>query len=219
MKMNKLSIIVGSCLLTANSIQANDFFIGAGISTGTYHNVSGDHSIAGKDSSDFNIGYVNIKAGLANENFRVYGYLGDQTSSSFKKTDTAYGENQDDTLGYISLTGNMDFFAPVHERVQLFAGPHIGQGFAIIERQYQPDTDKQKHTLTGLVYGAQAGAIFNVNDNFSIETGYRHSWTNIDDKVDYSLTRKVDNSKLEIKDQALKIDQVGSVYLSANYTF
>lgn len=215
MKMKKLSMVVGSCLFAASSIQANEFFVGAGINTGGYYNLTGDHAVKGSQFGG--IGLLNFKAGLQNENFRVYGNFGDRVAASKEQSVEGQNDLRWDSLEYRALTANADFFAPVHERVKLFVGPHVGLGFAEVERYYQPEKDKQKHNVKAMVFGAQAGAIFDVNDNFSIETGYRHSWTKIDETFDYTFTRN--NVKLEEKEQAFKLDQVGSVYLSANYTF
>ncbi len=202
----KKTLIAAACILSAQASFADDFFIGIDVGK-SYMKVDGDRSNDLTKNSNLSPG---IRAGLINEDYRIYGSLIGH-STSYKDQ----GSKTDEEIVYGQMTANVDFFLPVHKQVKLFAGPHLGIASASVTVDYDKsynDSDSDSDSASGVVYGGQFGAIFDVNKNVSIETGYSHSFTSIDGDLEYKADGK------DVKTD-IDIDQVGRVYFAASYTF
>lgn len=207
--MKGYGLVFGLLFSLSTSVQASDFFIGIDLGKTTLK-VDGDHLVAGK-----NTGKVTplFKAGIIDEDYRLYGIIGE----GFRVTKNGYYKSmqREETLAYLEMTANLDFFFPATEQVKLYAGPHLGLGYAGWEVDTQSNNDMEGLNLAP-VYGGQLGVLYSPFESVSFEAGYRHSWTQINQEMESptSAPRAVGVDKTRVK-----IDQVQRLYLSVNYTF
>ena len=105
---------------------------------------------------------------------------------------------------------NYDYLFPINEKFNLYAGAHAGQ--AKYEQDVNTAIGKIDIDMSGLVYGLQVGALFDITKNIELEAGLAYSKYNVDDTisrtylgVDYSL-------KTELEDST-------SMFIGINYKF
>ncbi len=217
--MQKLLFTTLTCLLTIQSANANDFFLGVDLAKTSLDISSGkkgsrdlihDGSV---DSEPLTIGF---RGGFSNEKYRLYGVLGNGLTS--EKNASFRNLEGKETINYGQLTANLDFFLPLTERFKLFAGPHLGWAFATIEIDSNL-TSSDSAFVSGLAYGGQFGAIFDITESFSVETGYSHSWTTIDEEIHFFVTPKSGSSAPGFIAADVTIEQANQFYFAANYTF
>ena len=107
-----------------------------------------------------------IKGGVHLHNLRIYA---DATATSWDDADK------------FSFTGNADYIFPLTRQAGLFVGGHFGHVSMEVDgyRLYSDDDE------TGLIYGAQAGGLFNFSGSLKTrgleaELGIRYSRTSLD---------------------------------------
>ena len=104
-----------------------------------------------------------IKGGVYLNQLRLYV---DATATSWDDADK------------FSFTGNADYILPLTQQAGLFVGGHFGHVSMEMDEVWIEDE-------TGLIYGAQAGALFNLSGSLrasglEIEIGARYSQSNLD---------------------------------------
>lgn len=196
----KKELLAVTCLLSTQDIFAYEFWgVGAGKS---YMQVDSGRSNELTKNSDLS---PEIRAGFINENLRLYG--------SFIAHRSFYKDNDSKTkeeLFYGQFVTSLDFFFPSHKQVKLFAGPHLGLNTASVKIDYE-DSYKKHDAASGVVIGAQLGAIFVINTNFSIETSYSQSFTTIGSNLKYRINGEIVKSDIDI-------ERIDRLYLTVNYT-
>ncbi|GEM_PF-2395950 len=123
-----------------------------------------------------NVACYGMRAGIANNRSRIYGsfhYMkddgsGDNYSFDYKQYDLV-----------LNLEAQTDAFNVLDKfNVRGFVGAHIGAVYA--KFKYSDSFIHINDDQTGVAYGAQGGAIFNFNNNFDLEAGYRYTWSSLD---------------------------------------
>lgn len=115
-----------------------------------------------------------------------------RASAFFHNVNTDGGTTRSYGVGYDYLIGD-NAFKP-------FVGAIVGYGSAKV--------DDTNINLAGLIYGAQAGLNYALNENFSVEAGYRYMKSKMDDTI----------TVLGV-DVKLEADPVQTWFVGANYKF
>ena len=76
-----------------------------------------------------------------------------------------------------TILGNYDYLIPMNEEFRLYAGLHAGNTKVEIE-------DVEKVSFSGLAYGAQVGAIYDITKNVEFELGLAYTKFNVDREAD-----------------------------------
>lgn len=152
------NIIVGSLLLSASILFANDYdmFIGA-----EYGKYSSEWSVGKKGDE---IDTFGIRAGLVDEHTRIY--------MIFDYLDTEEPAGVDETvyLSTINLEAQTEAYRVADWlRPRFFVGGHAG----LID--YALKTTSVDIDEMGLLYGAQAGILAGLPSDVDLEIGYRYS--------------------------------------------
>lgn len=96
-------------------------------------------------------------------------------------------------IGYDYLIGDND--------IKPFVGGFVGYGSAEVD-------DLPELDISGVVFGAQVGVNYAINDNFSVEAGYRYMKSNMEDTITVSGV-----------DVKLEIDPISNWFVGVNYKF
>lgn len=96
------------------------------------------------------------------------------------------------------ILANYDYFFPITEDFRLGAGAHLGSA------KLELKEEGEKWSKSGLAYGAQLSAIYDITKNIEFEVGYGHTRYNVD--------LKFDGSKEELK-------HTNSLYTGINFKF
>lgn len=115
-----------------------------------------------------------------------------RASAFFHNVNTDGGTTHSYGVGYDYLIGN--------DALKPFVGAIIGYGSS------KPDDGS--YNLSGLIYGAQAGLNYALNENFSLEAGYRYMKSNMEDTI-----------RVLGVDVKLEADPVQTWFVGANYKF
>lgn len=106
---------------------------------------------------------------------------------------------------------NYDYLFPINEKFNLYAGAHAGQ--AKYEQYVNPSIGKIDIDMSGLVYGLQFGALFDITKNIELEAGLAYSKYNVDDTISGTTSLGFDYSvKTELEDST-------SMFIGINYKF
>lgn len=178
MKKVALAILLASGLMAAGN---QDYF---GISVG---NAKVDFSIkdgiGGTEKADDEGTVVNLTLG------HYYGEHG-RVSATY-----TYIKSEDGVDDSDAITLSYDFILPLGKMLALYAGPNIGY----TRLEYDAGLD-----LSGIHYGAQAGAIVRIVPNVEIEGGYR-----------YLFEKGSDRGVIG----EIELDNMGMWYVGANFRF
>ena len=98
-----------------------------------------------------------------------------------------------------TILGNYDYLIPMNEEFRLYAGLHAGNTKVEIE-------DVEKVSFSGLAYGAQVGAIYDITKNVEFELALAYTKFNVDRAEDATWY------KLELEDST-------SMSAGINYKF
>ncbi|WP_428024957.1 hypothetical protein [Arcobacter sp.] len=174
--MRKL-FILSSLVALSTSVMAMDleYFIGAGAERGSINAHSS--SIGSTDTKDT---ALKLKAGvIMDKNHRI----------SISRV--GYTKNGQD----IDLTAlNYDYIIPFENKFSLLVGAHLGKA----------EYDTNGFNMDGAMYGAQAGALYDLTSNIQLETTFEYSKYNVDTDVN--------GTKIELKHST-------ALYLGFNYKF
>ena len=183
--MKKL-VVMASLVAASTSMMAMDlqYFLGAGAErTNTNVKASGADGFNEKD--DFKDTSLKLKVGVILDKAH-------RISLSHTKL------SKDDTDA-TTILGNYDYLIPMNEEFRLYAGLHAGNTKVEIE-------DVEKISFSGLAYGAQVGAIYDITKNVEFELGLSYTKFNVDRAEDANWYK-------------LELDNSTSMFAGNNYKF
>ena len=114
------------------------------------------------------------------------------------------GEDTDVTV----ILGNYDYLIPINNEFRLYTGVHAGNG------EYKETNIDIIGTakMSGLAYGAQVGAIYDITKNIEFELGLAYTKYNVDKTINWVDTGVDVSAKFEIEDST-------SMFAGINYKF
>ena len=183
--MKKL-VVMASLVAASTSMMAMylQYFLGAGAEwTNTNVKASGADGFNEKD--DFKDTSLKLKVGVILDKAH-------RISLSHTKL------SKDDTDA-TTILGNYDYLIPMNEEFRLYAGLHAGNTKVEIE-------DVEKISFSGLAYGAQVGAIYDITKNVEFELGLSYTKFNVDRAEDATWYK-------------LELDNSTSMFAGINYKF
>ena len=104
-----------------------------------------------------------------------------------------------------NLLGSYDLFYPIADKTRLFGGASLG-----LTKLSQESSGYSRDTDTGYAVGLQAGVLQDINQNASVELGYRYLRSN-------AGTELVEHDGAKVG--TLRLTSSAQTYLSANYRF
>lgn len=180
MKKIALAVLLASGLMAAD----NGVYVGLDIGKTDYSMEASAQGISEDTSVDFT-SYTFKTGYYLDANNRVY--------ASYQYIDIDETDAGIYSVGYDYLIGATNATKP-------FIGAFVGYG-TIEDNEMGMD-------LSGAVFGAQIGVKIALNDNFSLETGFRYMKTNMDDSMNiYGV------------DVDLEVDDVKNLFFGMNYKF
>lgn len=192
----KKSLVLASLVAASTSMMAMDlqYFLGAGATRvdanldekGSLSN--GVQTISFNDSYDFKDTALTLKAGIIlDKEHRI-----SISHTKFSKDDTDAR----------NIIGSYDYLIPMNEEFRLYAGLHAGN------TKVEIDED----SASGLVYGAQVGAIYDITKNIEFELGLGYSKYNVDKSYSGTISGISYDYKVELEDST-------SMFAGINYKF
>ena len=114
------------------------------------------------------------------------------------------GEDTDVTV----ILGNYDYLIPINNEFRLYTGVHAGNA------EYKETNIDIIGTakMSGLAYGAQVGAIYDITKNIEFELGLAYTKYNVDKTINWVDTGVDVSAKFEIEDST-------SMFAGINYKF
>lgn len=187
-----------SLVLASTSMMAMDlqYFLGAGAERvdadvkGTF-----DYSIDGESGSfsgteSFKDTGLLLKAGvILDKTHRV--------SLSHRK----FSKDETDAT---TILGSYDYLITMNEQFRLYAGAHLGNT--------KVDFNYMDFDMSGLTYGAQVGAIYDITKNVEFELGFAYSKYNVDKSISVSEGADFLDANLELEDST-------SMFAGLNFKF
>ena len=191
----KKSLVMASLVVASTSIMAMDlqYFLGAGVERGDMNgkyslNVSNGYSE--NDSISDDASDLKLKLGMIlNKTHRI------------SLSHINYGI--EDGGDFRIILGNYDYLIPVNENFRFLAGLHLGHA------NYETDDDFK---MSGLAYGAQVGAIYDITKNIEFELGLAFTKYNVDKSTNGTILGLDYTEKVELEDST-------SMFAGINYKF
>lgn len=191
----KKSLVMASLVVASTSMMAMDlqYFLGAGVERGDMNgkyslNVSNGYSE--NDSISDDASDLKLKLGMIlNKTHRI------------SLSHINYGI--DDGGDFRIILGNYDYLIPVNENFRFLAGLHLGHA------NYETDDDFK---MSGLAYGAQVGAIYDITKNIEFELGLAFTKYNVDKSTNGTILGLDYTEKVELEDST-------SMFAGINYKF
>ena len=187
----KKQFIIASLLAASTSMMAMDlqYFLGAGVERGDSDiKISND---AGRNDSE-NDDARDLKLKL--------GVILDKTHR-ISLSHINYGI--EDGGDFRIILGNYDYLIPINNEFRLYTGLHLGHA------NYKTNDDFK---MSGLTYGAQVGAIYDITKNIEFELGLAYSKYNVDKSTNGTILGIDYNEKVELEDST-------SMFAGINYKF
>lgn len=180
MKKIALAVLLASGLMAADSGN----YIGIDIGNTKFDMKASANGVSVEESDDG--GSLTLKLGnYLDKNSRAY--------ISYQNINVDGGDAYHFGIGYDYLIGDND--------IKPFVGGYVGYGSAEVDGYSELD-------ISGVVFGAQAGVNYAINDNFSVEAGYRYMKSNMEDTITVSGV-----------DVKLEIDPISNWFAGINYKF
>lgn len=182
----KKTIVMASLVAASTSMMAMDlqYFLGAGVERGDLEikvsNAAGRNESDDDDASD-----LKLKAGI----------ILDKTHR-ISLSHVNYGIDGGGDFRLILV--NYDYLIPINEEFRFLAGVHLGNA--------NFELDNTDFKMSGLAYGAQVGAIYDITKNVEFELGLAYTKYNVDREEDATF------DKVELEDST-------SMFAGINYKF
>ncbi len=180
----KKTIVMASLVAASTSMMAMDlqYFLGAGAERGdaNFKGTINAPSIGYTESESFSDDALSLKLKL--------GVILDKTHR-ISLSHVNYGI--EDGGDFRIILGNYDYLIPLNEDFRFFAGVHLGNA------NYEEDSDLK---MSGLAYGVQVGAIYDITKNVEFELGLAYSKYNVDKTINRTDSGVDIEAKLEIED-------------------
>lgn len=180
MKKIALAVLLASGLIAADSGN----YIGIDIGNTKFDMKASALGVSAEESDDG--GSVTLKLG----------HYFDKNSRAlicYQNVNVDGGDSYHVGIGYDYLIGDND--------IKPFVGGFVGYGSAEVD-------DIPELDISGVVFGAQVGVNYAINDNFSVEAGYRYMKSNMEDSITVS--------GVDIK---VEIDPISNWFVGVNYKF
>lgn len=173
------------------------YFLGAGVERGDAdYNIkaSGSNGMSINESDNMKDTTLKLKAGI----------ILDKTHR-ISLSHSEFGEEDTDVT---VILGNYDYLIPINGSFRALAGIHIGNG------EYKETNIDGLGTakMSGLAYGAQVGAIYDITKNIEFEVGLAYTKYNIDKTFQWTDSGVDITAKIEIEDST-------SMFAGLNYKF
>lgn len=180
MKKIALTILLASGLMAEGSGN----YIGFDVGSTKFDMKASAGGVSAEDSDDG--GSLTLKLGYYyDKNSRTY--------ISYQNINVDDGDAYYAGIGYDYLIGDND--------IKPFIGGFVGYGSSEVDAMSELD-------ISGAVFGVQAGVNYAVNENFSVEAGYRYMKSNMEDTT----------TVLGV-DVKLEIDPISNWFVGVNYKF
>ncbi|MDD4330104.1 MAG: hypothetical protein PHD79_09135 [Aliarcobacter sp.] len=192
----KKTIVMASLVAASTSMMAMDlqYFLGAGAERGdaNFKGTINAPSIGYTESESFSDDALSLKLKL--------GVILDKTHR-ISLSHVNYGI--EDGGDFRIILGNYDYLIPLNEDFRFFAGVHLGNA------NYEEDSDLK---MSGLAYGVQVGAIYDITKNVEFELGLAYTKYNVDKSFTGTESGVNYNAKIELEDST-------SMSAGINYKF
>ena len=190
----KKSLVMATLVATSTSMMAMDlqYFLGAGverIDADTTYSVTSPIQERGEDS--FRDTGLLLKAGV----------ILDKTH----RISISHTKFSKDDVDVTTILGNYDYLIPMNEEFRLYAGVHAGNTEIEVN-------DVISYDYSGLSYGVQVGAIYDITKNIEFELGLAYTKFNVDTKIN-EVYNGVTISGTE------EVDNATSMFAGINYKF
>ena len=192
----KKTIVMASLVAASTSMMAMDlqYFLGAGVERGDvdFKSTVNIPSAGYSENESFSNDATDLKLKL--------GVILDKTHR-ISLSHVNYGI--EDGGDFRIILGNYDYLIPLNEDFRFFAGVHLGNA------NYEEDADLK---MSGLAYGAQVGAIYDITKNIEFELGLAYSKYNVDKSYSGTIGTLSYDYKVELEDST-------SMFAGINYKF
>lgn len=195
----KKSLVLVSLVVASTSMMAMDlqYFLGAGanrVDTDSKTTVNiPSVGISESSSSSFKDTGLALKTGvILDKKHRI---------------SIAYSDYSKNDIDATTITGNYDYLIPMNNEFRLYTGLHLGN-----TSMKMNDVDLGSVKASGLVYGAQVGAIYDITKNIEFELGLAYSKYNVDKSISGTISGVDYNAKIELEDST-------SMFAGINYKF
>ena len=108
------------------------------------------------------------------------------------------------------ILGNYDYLIPINNDFRLYAGVHAGN--AEYKETNTGLADNNEVKMSGLAYGAQVGAIYDITKNIEFELGLAYSKYNVDESFSGTISGVDFKANVELEDST-------SMSAGINYKF
>lgn len=206
----KKIILATAIMLSGTLVMASDtnMFIGADVTraqidfdygyrgSGTVNGVPVTNSSVSKDEMDTSYG---LKAGVVmNKNYRLYAY---------------YTKLEPEVDGFKTklkiITLNYEYLIDTgYDGLMPYVGAHIGRS----------DFELLGYDDKGLMYGVQAGVLYDITDNIALEVGISYSMLDAKPQTP-ALTQTQGNIQLSNASLFAELDNMSRAYLGVNVKF
>lgn len=195
----KKSLVMASLIVASTSMMAMDlqYFLGAGA-----------NRVDNDSKTTVNVPSVGI-SDSSSDSFKDTG-LALKTGVILDKkhrVSIAYSDYSKNDIDATTITGNYDYLIPMNNEFRLYTGVHLGD-----TTMKMNDVDLGSIKASGLVYGAQVGAIYDITKNIEFELGLAYSKYNVDKSFSGTISGVDYNGKIELEDST-------SMFAGINYKF
>lgn len=180
MKKMAIAVLLASGLMAADSGN----YIGFDLGSTKFDMKASAAGVSAEESDDG--GSQTLKVGY-------YFDKNSRTFMSYQNINVDGGDAYYYGIGYDYLIGDND--------IKPFVGGFVGYGSSEVDAY--PDLD-----MAGVVFGAQVGVNYAVNENFSVEAGYRYMKSNMEDTITIA--------GVDVKSE---IDPITNWFVGVNYKF
>ena len=197
----KKTLVMASLVAASTSMMAMDleYFLGAGA-----ERMNADFKISSQIDSEMNGSgsmkdtALKLKAGV----------ILDKTH----RISISHVKHSEDRLDATSILGNYDYLIPMNEQFRLYAGLHLGNTKVEVEDGFEDINDNI--SFSGLAYGTQIGAIYDITKNIEFELGLSYTKFNVERAESEITTTSGTHSwaKIELEDST-------SMFAGINYKF
>lgn len=182
----KKTLVMASLVAASTSMMAMDleYFLGAGAERANF-NTRSSGSDGFNNESNLKDTSLLLKAGI----------ILDKTHRISLSHTKLSKDNSDIT----TILGSYDYLIPMNEQFSLYAGLHAGNTKVEVDAY-------EKISFSGLAYGAQVGALYDITKNIEFELGLAYTKYNVERAEDMYWY------KLEVEDST-------SMFAGINYKF
>lgn len=188
------SLVIASLIAISSSVMAVDleYFLGTGIERGdaTFNVTVSAPNIGYRESISDNGTDIGLKLNT--------GVILDKTHRMSLSLTKFSGDDSNVNI----LLGNYDYLIPINNEFRLYAGLHAGNA------QYK----KAQIKMSGLAYGTQVGAIYDITKNIEFEIGLGYTKYNVEKTLN-STEQGVDVSR------TVEFEDAISMFAGINYKF